>query len=80
VLVATLSWNVLDVTVGFSAVAPKPAVAITSAKAPPNMDPVDKTLSDLTEDATAFDPTAGGDRAAVTRNNKGEVWVPQVCI
>ena len=54
------------------------AVAPNAAKSAPSLDPVDKTLSDLPKEAAAtFDPTAG-DNAALQRNNKNEVWVPQV--
>ena len=62
----------------FSAVAP-PSKTKTAAKGgggAPNLDPVDKTMKGL-DDETVFDPTSGSS-AALTRNNKGEVWVPQV--
>ena len=41
---------------------------------------VDKTLSDVDEDAAhdVFDPLSGSEPALI-RNNKDEVWVPQVC-
>lgn len=46
----------------------------------PSTDPVDKTLTGIDDDAAhdVFDPHAGND-PALTRNNKDEVWVSQVC-
>lgn len=61
----------LTATNAFSAVAPN------AAKAAPSLDPVDKTMSGLPKEAATFDPTAG-ENAALQRNNKNEVWVPQV--
>jgi hypothetical protein len=52
----------------FSAVAPKKASTPATN--------IDRTMKGIDE-STDFDPTAG-DNAALTRNNKGEVWVPQV--
>jgi hypothetical protein len=47
----------------------------------PSTDPVDKTLTGIDDDAEhdVFDPHAGVD-PALTRNNKDEVWVSQVCL
>jgi hypothetical protein len=54
----------------FSAVAPKKAATPATN--------IDRTMKGVDE-STDFDPTAG-DNAALTRNNKGEVWVSQVRI
>lgn len=64
-----LVWLSLPLTsvAGFSAVAPK------SGSSP---QPVDRSVS-LDEDVDVFDPTEG-ENPAVVRNNKGDVWVPQV--
>lgn len=51
-----------------------------SAVAPSNVgstQPVDKSLKGIDSAEGVFDPTSG-DNAALTRNNKDEVWVPQV--
>jgi hypothetical protein len=66
----------------FSAVAPPSKPSATAAKSggAPNLDPVDKSMRGVDgkdESGTVFDPTSGS-AAALTRNNKGEVWVPQV--
>jgi hypothetical protein len=63
----------------FSAVAPQSSKAANKAgSGAPNLDPVDKSMSDIDAgNDSAFDPTSGSG-AALTRNNKGEVWVSQV--
>ena len=67
----------------FSAVAPPSKAAAKAGSGSgsggaPNLDPVDKTMGGVDAgDDSAFDPTSGAG-AALTRNNKGEVWVPQV--
>jgi hypothetical protein len=61
----------LTKTNAFSAVAPN------AAKMAPSVDPVDKSMTSLPKETNAFDPTAG-ENAALQRNNKNEVWVPQV--
>jgi hypothetical protein len=64
----------------FSAVAPpsKAAKAGSGSGGAPNLDPVDKSMGGVDAgNDSAFDPTSGSS-AALTRNNKGEVWVPQV--
>lgn len=70
----------LMLTVGrvsaFSAVAP-PKVD-TSVSAGGNSEPVDRSMKGIDSDAATFDPTTGN-APALTRNNKDEVWVPQVC-
>jgi hypothetical protein len=38
---------------------------------------VDKSMEGMDSDPDTFDPTEG-DSPALTRNNNGEVWVPQV--
>jgi hypothetical protein len=45
----------------------------------PSTDPVDKTLAGIDDAAEhdVFDPHAG-DHPAMSRNNKGEVYIPQV--
>ncbi|KAL7569272.1 hypothetical protein ACA910_016824 [Epithemia clementina (nom. ined.)] len=60
----------------FSAIAPTTTSPKTSGGTP-ELDPVDKTLHGIDTSAESFDPTSGGDTAALTRNNKGEVWVTQ---
>ena len=68
------SWSV---TINaFSAVAPTGKTAGTSSGAP-SLEPIDRTLKGIDDDKSAFDPTAG-ENSALTRNNKGEVWVSQV--
>ena len=46
----------------------------------PSQEPVDKTLEGIDDDAThdIFDPLEG-EKPALIRNNKDEVWVQQVC-
>jgi hypothetical protein len=66
---ALLAWA--QSVSAFSAVAPKAAGSFVSSP-----DPVDKSMQGI-DDAGSFDPTEG-DNAALTRNNVGEVWVPQV--
>ena len=46
----------------------------------PSQDPVDKTLDGIDDGAKhdIFDPLEG-EQPALIRNNKDEVWVPQVC-
>jgi hypothetical protein len=66
VLIASLTASAS----AFSAVAPKSPAAKSSS--------VDKTLHGVDADPNVFDPTSG-DNPAVSRNNKDEVWVPQVC-
>lgn len=62
----------------FSAVAPNAAKASLSSGGAPSLDPIDKTMSGLPKEETnTFDPTVG-ENAALQRNNKNEVWVPQV--
>jgi hypothetical protein len=53
----------------FSAVAPNRAGPVAKGE-------VDRTMQGI-DAAGAFDPTAG-ENPALTRNNKDEVWVPQV--
>jgi ABC-type transport system substrate-binding protein len=65
VLIASLTASAS----AFSAVAPKSSAAKSSS--------VDKTLHGVDADPNVFDPTSG-ENPAVTRNNKDEVWVPQV--
>jgi hypothetical protein len=64
-----MAWS--QSVAGFSAVAPKIGSLQTG-----NPAPVDKSMQGLDE-AGSFDPTQG-ENAALTRNNNGEVWVPQV--
>ena len=71
-LVALLAGNVS----GFSAVAPKSSSASAAKGGAPQMEPVDKTLTGIDKEGS-FDPTEG-DNPALQRNNKDEVWVPQV--
>ncbi len=54
-------------------------VNVATAAAGPSTEPVDKTLQgiDTAADHDTFDPL-GGDSPALIRNNKDEVWVPQV--
>ena len=59
------SWSVS--VSAFSAVAPQKTVAAGS---------IDRTMEGI-DAADAFDP-AEGENSALTRNNKGEVWVSQV--
>jgi hypothetical protein len=75
--VVIASWLLIDRTAAFSAVAPQSSVPkSTDSKKAQNFEPVDKTLDGI-DAAGSFDPT-DGDNAAVERNNKDEVWVPQV--
>jgi len=75
--VAVLAALCASATVdAFSAVAPPSAAKSASTGGGQNLDPVDKSMLGL-DDASMFDPTSGAS-AALTRNNKGEVWVPQV--
>ncbi|GKY99397.1 hypothetical protein MPSEU_000894400 [Mayamaea pseudoterrestris] len=67
---ALLAWS--QSVSGFSTVAPK---AVTSQAAGSYSDRVDKSMVGIDE-AGGFDPTQG-ENAALTRNNVGEVWVPQ---
>lgn len=53
----------------FSAVAPNRAGAVAKGS-------VDRSMKGIDEKGS-FDPTQG-ENAALTRNNKDEVWVPQV--
>lgn len=62
---------------GFSAVAPKQTSSATATNG--GATSVDKTLKGIDADSTVFDPTSG-ENAALKRNNKDEVWVPQVCV
>jgi len=66
-----LTANVLASVSAFSAIAPR-KVSTPATN-------IDKTMSDLKDSDDAFDPTSG-DHPAVTRNNKDEVWVSQVCV
>lgn len=78
VFLAAVATSVLLLTENvsaFSAVAPKSTTPATGSKLP-NLDPVDKTLDGIDAEGS-FDPT-DGDNAAIQRNNKDEVWVPQV--
>jgi hypothetical protein len=59
----------------FSAVAPPSKTTATGGA--PNVDPVDKSMRHIDDGGSVFDPAAGLN-AALTRNNKGDVWVPQV--
>lgn len=62
----------------FSAIAHTTSTAKISDGSP-QLEPVDKTLNGVgVPNGLDFDPTAGGSNAALTRNNKGEVWVSQV--
>lgn len=59
----------------FSAVAPPKASSPVSAGG--SSEPVDRSMKGIDSDAAAFDPTSG-DTPALSRNNKDQVWVPQV--
>lgn len=56
----------------FSAVAPPTSVAATGKP-----EPVDRSMKGIDSDPTTFDPTEG-ESPALIRNNKDQVWVPQV--
>jgi hypothetical protein len=61
----------------FTAVAP-PSVRSTALSESLNPDSIDKTMRGIDDESGFdFDPVAG-ENPALTRNNKGEVWVPQV--
>jgi len=78
--VSSLSAGGVD---GFSAVVPPKSPSATnngaakSAAGAAAQAPVDRSMRGMDDDAT-FDPT-GGRNPALTRNNKDEVWVSQVC-
>lgn len=65
----------------FSAVSPNAPPATPVAATGPSTDPVDKSLTGIDDDLSydSFDPLSG-DAPALTRNNKDEVLVSQVCI
>jgi hypothetical protein len=71
-LVALLAGNAS----AFSAVAPKSSSPAAAQGGAPQMEPVDKTMTGIDKEGS-FDPTEG-DNPALQRNNKDEVWVPQV--
>ena len=68
---SALVWTILSASAAaFSAVAPKAgAGAVMKGE-------IDRSMKGIDENG-AFDPVAG-ENAALTRNNNGEVWVPQV--
>lgn len=78
VLLASFS----SMAIAFSAVAPPSSSSTTPTAStngiPNNFESVDKTMDDIDEDTSACDPMAGGDFAAVKRNNYNEAWVAQV--
>ena len=82
-IVAALTAGFASTSNAFSAVAPPSSKAAkagssSSSGGAPNLDPVDKSMNGIDADNdSAFDPTTGSS-AALTRNNKGEVWVSQV--
>ena len=53
-----------------------PSALAFSAVAPKSTQPVDRSMRGIDQD-NAFDPTEG-EAPALDRNNKGDVWVPQV--
>lgn len=59
--------------------APQVATTKSEVSSIPSTDIVDKTLAGIDDGAQhdVFDPLSG-DSPALTRNNKSEVWVPQV--
>ncbi|MGK3735669.1 MAG: hypothetical protein ACI8RD_001054 [Bacillariaceae sp.] len=63
----------------FSAVAPPSAGSTTgNGSESLNPDSIDKTMRGIDDESGFdFDPVAG-ENPALTRNNNGEVWVPQV--
>jgi hypothetical protein len=79
-----VSASLANHVAAFSAVAPtnKAAAATAAATAAVDQAPpvvvVDRSMKGIDDDvAYAFDPTTGAN-PALTRNNKDEVWVPQV--
>jgi hypothetical protein len=69
---AVFLYALVDRASAFSAVAPK------TAGTTPSFESVDRSMKGIDSDnSAAFDPTEG-ENAALTRNNKGEVWVSQV--
>jgi hypothetical protein len=79
-LLLLLSVSVAKNGAAFSAVAPNKAAPVAPAANSAAVDapPVDRSMKGIDDDvANAFDPTTG-ENPALTRNNKDEVWVPQV--
>ena len=68
-LSTVLAASVVVSSHAFSAVAPKNGAVAASGN-------IDRSMKGI-DDAGTFDPTSG-DSAALKRNNKDEVWVPQV--
>jgi hypothetical protein len=62
----------------FSVVAPPSVGSTTALSDSLNPDSIDKTMRGIDDESGFdFDPVAG-ENPALIRNNKGEVWVPQV--
>lgn len=74
---AVILTTLVGAAAAFAPVQPA-TFARSSALFAGNSDPVDKSLSGIDDGAEhdVFDPTSG-DSPALTRNNAGEVWVPQ---
>ena len=65
-------------TSAFSVVTPPSVGSTTALSDSLNPDSIDKTMRGIDDESGFdFDPVAG-DNPALTRNNKGEVWVQQV--